>query len=119
MVAFFRIVIFTILVALTAGCEGRYEMKEDKLGRIIRLDSWTGEVAILKEGVMITVSDATEQEWTQIMRDADVDGLGIYIYESAEECEAARQKKLKRHPSVVCSMEERYYIKENGKKLFL
>ncbi len=50
------IIIFIILISLTAGCKGeRYEMKEDKQGRIIRLDRRTGEVTVLEGDSLIHI----------------------------------------------------------------
>jgi hypothetical protein len=40
------LLLFAALFALTASDVGRYEIKEDKSGRTIRLDKWTGEITI-------------------------------------------------------------------------
>ncbi len=56
----------TLLICLTClitlpACE-RYEMKEDKQGRTIRLDRLTGEIQILEGDKLVRAKSASEQE---------------------------------------------------------
>ena len=57
------IIIFIVLISLTAGCKGeRYEMKEDRQGRIIRLDRRTGEVTVLEGDSLIHIISPKDLE---------------------------------------------------------
>ena len=57
------IIIFIVLISLTAGCKGeRYEMKEDRQGRIIRLDRRTGEVTVLEGDSLIQIISPKDLE---------------------------------------------------------
>jgi len=104
-----------LLLGVVFGCDGRYEIKEDKEGRIIRLDKWLGGITILEEGKLIPVVNKTVQ---QSKSEAPMDFLNAYqTYKSSKECEAARNKMLQQHPAAVCVSEENYVIEENGKKL--
>jgi hypothetical protein len=58
-----RAAIFVLLiVSIVLCCQGcaRYETHEDKFGRTIRTDRWTGEVAILEGDTLVKVKSSEE-----------------------------------------------------------
>jgi hypothetical protein len=54
-------IMMLVFVLMCSGCS-RYEMKEDKEGRAVRIDHWTGEVTIFSGDRMIRVKSQEEQE---------------------------------------------------------
>jgi hypothetical protein len=55
------LLLFTAFSLTCFGCS-RYEMKEDKEGRTVRIDHWTGEVTIIAGDHMIKVKTQEEQD---------------------------------------------------------
>ena len=107
-------VMIILLSGILIGCRGRYEIKEDKRGRMVRLDKWTGKIAILDDDRLVPVVKVTKQKTKSKEPKISI----LYIsYDSSEECEKARKERLKEHPGAVCVREDNYSIQENGKKL--
>ena len=116
------VVIAFLLSGAAIGCNGRYEISKDKQGKIVRLDKWTGDVAILEEGKLVPVANVKDEkskyqalyhELSQFLSDGDF----VIYKKTSEECEVLRKYLLKKHPGALCVREETYYIEENGKKL--
>ena len=62
------LLLFAVTALALIGCDvGRYELKEDKSGRTIRLDKWTGEITIIAGDRLIKVKTTQEQESERIL----------------------------------------------------
>jgi hypothetical protein len=56
------------VILMLIGCDvGRYEIKEDKTGRTIRLDKWTGEITIIAGDRLVRVKTPSEQESERVL----------------------------------------------------
>ena len=50
------------------GCDlQRYELKEDKQGRLVRLDKWTGGFLVLDGSILV---EPREASWERILEEA-------------------------------------------------
>ena len=71
-----------IICLFCVACS-RYEMKEDKAGRTIRIDHWTGEVTVIAGDRMIKVKTQEEQDADDKKQAASVAALANPKYWSA------------------------------------
>ncbi|MGH9683533.1 MAG: hypothetical protein ACRD4S_07975 [Candidatus Acidiferrales bacterium] len=53
-----------LLVLSVCSCGGRYELKQDKDGRTIRIDKWTGDISII-EGDKVIQPESAQDEQTK------------------------------------------------------
>jgi len=62
--------LFFLVLFMLTGCDvGRYEIKEDKSGRTIRLDKWTGEITIIAGDRLVTFRCRNDDGFRLGMRD--------------------------------------------------